>query len=319
MNKYKILLGIASMFALLWFVTPEALLSAVFRAKAHLVCIAYGLSMIEAACYATQLSYAVRVQSMDLGLFSAFKLQFSATFYGTIMPGDIGGTAAKWYKLGGKKGQGLEVAAVLLYLRMLNAILLFGVGLVGAAFASGPEHHELRIAFFLGFVLMFLLLVPLTCDRIGRRCSRWCKSVARKLFKNETALSWIDRLATSLTCFAKVPTLDFMIILLASIASIALSVFIVFYLCASMGVSVSYANILWFRAVVFCVRALPLTPGGIGVREGAVTALLPQISTAVASEAMAVSLLLLGRQLLWAFCGGLVEVFGWAHRSGGER
>jgi len=75
-------------------------------------------------------------------------------------------------------------------------------------------------------------------------------------------------------------------------------------LALSLGMQVNLVDVVCVMAVVSSVTAILMTPGGAGVREVALTALLVHIHFPK-TEAVTVSLLMFGVILLWAVFGGI--------------
>ena len=74
-------------------------------------------------------------------------------------------------------------------------------------------------------------------------------------------------------------------------------------------------NIGWVRSVVLLIGMLPVALAGFGVREGSLIAALQPYGV-TAAQAVALSFLLFGRDLLSAAVGGLAEARSFLRRPG---
>ena len=75
----------------------------------------------------------------------------------------------------------------------------------------------------------------------------------------------------------------------------------------SLGVSLDLAVYYAIIPIANILGAMPLTPGGIGIREGAYVLLLPEFAVSD-SHALVMSLLLTTSMTLWSLIGGVVFV-----------
>jgi uncharacterized membrane protein YbhN (UPF0104 family) len=108
--------------------------------------------------------------------------------------------------------------------------------------------------------------------------------------------------------FGKMPARTRVQVVLLSVASNALNAFGMYCLMRALDLPLSYYDALWLRCAVFIVGVLPITIMGLGVRESLLVALLVPAGVAPHS-AVALSVLILGRELLAAAAGGLTLAF----------
>ena len=79
--------------------------------------------------------------------------------------------------------------------------------------------------------------------------------------------------------------------------------------------SVSLGELLAVTPVTNVLASVPLTPGGVGVRENIMLTLMSEIGVG-ASESAALSLLMFFTLAVWASAGGLIFLFYVKDRMG---
>lgn len=82
-----------------------------------------------------------------------------------------------------------------------------------------------------------------------------------------------------------------------------------------LGFSFDTLTFLLLVPAVLTAQMIPITPGGLGVREGTAIALLPAAGL-VAHEAMLVALASFAASLVWSAAGGLIYLLPRNHRLG---
>ncbi len=82
-----------------------------------------------------------------------------------------------------------------------------------------------------------------------------------------------------------------------------------------LGFTFDATTFLLLVPAVLTAQMIPITPGGLGVREGAAITLLPAAGLA-AHEAMVVSLASFAASLVWSAAGGLIYLLPRQHRRG---
>jgi len=94
---------------------------------------------------------------------------------------------------------------------------------------------------------------------------------------------------------------------------------LLFIVCArligqALGLNIGFIDYLAVFPVINAIAAIPVTPGGLGMREGAAIFLLGALNVPAAA-ALALSLLVYLTMLFWAFIGGLVYM-GYVYKTG---
>jgi uncharacterized membrane protein YbhN (UPF0104 family) len=87
----------------------------------------------------------------------------------------------------------------------------------------------------------------------------------------------------------------------------AVDIFVVYLLAQSLGLGISLDRFFAVIPLVYMITVLPISLGGLGVREGALVVLLAQFGVA-ASDAVTLSFLVYLSRVAVAFIGGIVQL-----------
>lgn len=253
---------------------------------------------------AAQQSLLLRGHRITLPAAGVFQLNLATGFYSLLMPGVLAGGAYRWYRLSAGGAQAVEALLFLVSSRIVELGALAILGL--AAFALGrPPGAGLGTAVALGIAAAGLVVaVVAVADRRLVRLARSrlpdepVNAVARSAGRALDALLSLGSMPRALVARMAMWLLMRHVVEVLSFALLA----------AAVGISLPALAVVWVRSFVVLAVMLPLSIAGIGVREaGLVMALAPY---GVASEqALAFSLLLLGRMVVMGLVGGGVEAW----------
>jgi len=191
------------------------------------------------------------------GALELFRLQILGAFFNTFLPGLVGGDAIKAYYLHKMAGKGTEALASIFMTRYLGYAALMFLGLISYPF--GLEYFKdtwitwvlpaMVLAFTLGSFVFFGL-------EIGEKRSAFLSNI----------YGYFRRYGSQ----RKIITKSILIGLVVHY----LSALMVYVLAAGIGLDVPLATLLVFIPIISTLAALPVTVGGIGIREGAMILLL---------------------------------------------
>jgi glycosyltransferase 2 family protein len=228
-------------------------------------------------------------------------------FYAIVLPGQFTGEVAKAYRLGAHAGDMHRVASSVLIDRITGLVGLLAVALAGILLSSASLPNSFVSMTILFIVLGLFALWAASLDVVHAWILRFCKRVAPGRFA--TAHSSLERFFSAYRSSALDRGLMARSILLGILFQL-LAVAITALLAHDLGLSVMLADWLWIFGAISLVVLLPVTFGGIGLREGAFAGILAWLGHAPAA-AVALSLSIFALQLVYALIGGLLE--GQAH------
>jgi hypothetical protein len=236
-----------------------------------------------------------------------FALTMIGQFYALVLPGQIAGEAVKAWKLIGRRtAETATIVASVLMDRLTGVAALLWVGFIGASFSSAESGGAWTAAF--GLLILGLGLAAYLV-RLGP-CSAWCRRVLSAIGnRNPFAASFTVTLMNCIDAWIEIlrsPVRLLKALVLGGVFQ-CLAVLILQRIAAAIGVQVAFVDWCWIFAAVSLLLLLPITIGGIGLREGALVTLLAGFGV-TAEKALACSLALFGLQLLAAGAGAVMDL-----------
>ena len=227
-------------------------------------------------------------------------------FYSLVLPGQLPGEAAKAYYLGKGQEDKMKVAASVIMDKLSGIVGLLFVGVVSLVFTSQnvPRSIIFSLTIVLAMSIMFLVVIRIRfITSLFEKMLTWagikfrylCKISAHSIVLIDEIKIYMDRPYLLLGNF-----------ILACIYQLA-GVLMVFIIARNLGIQVEYVDFCWIFAVVSIALLLPVTIGGLGLREGAFLGLLGWMNV-LPDKAMALSLSFFGVQILEALAGGILAL-----------
>lgn len=298
---------------LLWLVPLGEFRAVLARIDPALASLALALVLPMAAAKAAVFWLAARVQRLAFTFGQMLAIQFASAFYTLVVPGQLGGTVSRWYKLQKPGRQPIEAAAVMLMARLLETGTACLIGLALAL--ADPVARAMGVVPVLALVFVAtggsgLLLVTPLGRRLGRSLAerlprhRWLKPVHDALPRLRDAAQRMRRMRAP----------ELLLITACSVLWNALALLSMVLAAAAVGVEVSWITLGWLRALLAIVLLLPIGWGGLGVREASTAAILAPYGVAPAA-AIAMGAIVSLRNILEAVIGAGVELYGlWRNR-----
>jgi uncharacterized protein (TIRG00374 family) len=234
------------------------------------------------------------------------KLSFICQFYTIFSFGQFMGEAAKIYILGKGGEDSGQIAMSVLIDKICGIIGPIIVAIFGLVFTKTILPKSLILAFIstviICLTLIFSIKVPLFYLTLKNLLLNWLKR-SRHFTR---FINFIIKIIEAWHIYSR----QIRIILAGIFLSITLQLIaIVIYmvLSSSFAIEVSFFDWCWLSSIISGLSVLPITIGGIGVREGSLVGLLGFF--AIASEkALALSFSFFSIQLLFAVIGGIIEM-----------
>jgi hypothetical protein len=122
-----------------------------------------------------------------------FRIGLISGFYTLFLPGPLAGGGVSWYKLSRSQGQGIEVAALLIYFRVINILVLLSLGMIGVWCDPRLAASGLRGGIFVMFVGMIGLSLPLFSVHAANMLEHMAVSVGLHWPMMERLGNWATR------------------------------------------------------------------------------------------------------------------------------
>jgi uncharacterized protein (TIRG00374 family) len=261
----------------------------------------YGLAVLVSA-----LKWRLLLPQRDLT--SLLQASFIGQFYTLVLPGQLAGEVMKAYRLGQGRRDAEQVAASVVVDKATGLLALILVGFVGL-YVARPNIppllvHSLLVVFVCGFALLFSmkwLFLYESLQRLAERLHTQIRILRPVLFRVQfILLEWRKYLAMPTSLTASV---------LMGLLFQVVNLIIILLLSLRFEIILPPFTWFWIFAFVSLAVLLPLSVGGIGVREGAYVGLLGYLGVA-APLALALSLTIFSLQLVAALVGAVVELIG---------
>ena len=254
---------------------------------------------------AFQIKIFVLQQKMNFTVSELVKINFITFFYSLFLPGELMGGAVRWYKLSKPEGKRAQALACIIFTRTISIFTLTFVGTIFFFIERPYDHGLINISLFTGLLASSLLFLSITNAafslKIENLAQRFGFLTIPKFIREKTAKVW-----NSIKEFHKAPSNHKIYALSLAVLFHLLQIFSLYFFMRALDINISIISIAWIIAAVFFLQMLPISISGLGVREGALVFLLKKYSV-LGPDAMALSLLIFGVSVAFAFLGGILE------------
>jgi uncharacterized protein (TIRG00374 family) len=199
---------------------------------------------------------------------------FASYYIGLLLPGQFAQEAAKAYYLSlGPSPRMHRIAASIVIDKIIGIIGILVVGCIGLAASQARLPQSLTWLFvtsgLLAIILLFSLRVPWLYSRVGRYLS----GLGTWLPRQERIFSGSGKVIEAWHTYSKnLPLLAGNVFL--AIISQAVGVLMFYLLSRGLGLPIGLLDWAWIVGALTLALFLPLTIGGLGVREGTLIGLL---------------------------------------------
>ncbi len=283
----------------------QPVLTAVRSARVEFIAAAFLANVMVQVAIAHRLRLLARVQGVGLGTREVVEINLVTLFYGLFLPG--GGMAAiliRFYRLTRDDRRYAATLAAIVCDRLLATATLCLAGLI-FWLLDGPQRlPEALLVLLLSSAVTALGLWPM----FHPAPARWIGPLASRLPLARTL--W-PRLADALALFRAIPVSGQLHLAVLSIGAHVLGIAVYFLLAGGLGLSVPFVALGWMRSIAMLIAILPFSISGLGLREGAMVALLGQRGVP-GDAAVGYALLVFAITILSvALVGGLLEAYRW--------
>ena len=251
---------------------------------------------------ALQWGYLLRVQKIDLPARRILSLYFVGVFFNNFLVSNIGGDAVRVYDLNRTTGKGSQGFAATFLDRFVGLFVLILFSLI--AFASNPDLWSPGLA-----IPMFALVATLTgilAFGFSRRLSGWILSVSEGIAP-DGVVSLLRSIREGFLAYRKAYGVLARVLVLA--AGVQLTRVGVYYAVGrGMCLDTGFDHFLIFIPLIAIVAAVPVSFGGIGVRENLGAILFGRVGVPPA-EALAMMFLGYLAGIIASLAGGVSFVF----------
>ncbi len=262
----------------------------------------------------------LEAQGLHLSFLRATEISFVAQFFNSFLLGSTGGDLMKAFYAARETHHKKTEAVVTVFIDRLlglwsmlafaSIMLLPNLSLLSASTATKDSETAVAALRMAALIIIGMLV---SCSGFlvlalwGGVSNRWpnARVFLRKLPKGDH----LERSLDSCRVFGKQRTLLLKSVVLSMLLN-ALCVVQVIVLGNGLNLTIPSLALFAIVPMITCISALPITPSGLGVREGLFVSILalPQIAVGK-TEALSLSLLTFAGGLFWSIGGGLVYFF----------
>lgn len=240
-----------------------------------------------------------------------FALNLIAQFYAIALPGQIMGDAAKTVILVNDEGDGASIVASVIMDKLLGLLSLLVVGGFGIIYTVSVYAVHLRIYYLLAVMAVFLLIFLVRIKFFYALCYKWLDFLGEKfkIFK-----SVCDKCNEFIKIWSEYANRNKLIILALMYGVIyqLLNVLMTYIIAKYLNVEISIIDWCWILGIVSVFMLIPLSIGGIGIREMSLIGILNFMGVTT-EKALSISLILYFLTICLAIVGAIIEVTG-VHR-----
>jgi len=296
----KALLGVLIVTVLLWRVNLQAIGLAL--ASYSWPWLLAALLVISASWPVAAARWALLIRKVQF--LHILDLTMIGQFYSIVFPGQVAGEFVKAYRLGKGNIDAERLAATVLLDRILGLIALLLVASVGLLLSKQRVPDTISFVFA---GLTVVLICSLLALRLGAVHKLAISMIARLQHTRlrEYALS-VRRAVDAWRGFTEIPlrlAASFFLGVLFQMLGVAMLAI----LAANLGILLALADWAWIAGVVSLAVLLPVSVGGIGLREGALVGCLGFLGVAP-ERALALSFGVFALTLVGALTGGMLEM-----------
>ncbi len=239
-------------------------------------------------------------------LSALFKLNLIGLFYSTVLPGQISGELVKAYRLSKNSAEAERIVASVWVDKITGLFGLFLVAVAGVFFTPTHLPQSIFVAVILGTLCCFTLLFFIRFNPCGEIILRMVRKLSshfpkrRALLENFSSFifAWREYLNRRGLIFSSV---------LAGVFFQLIAAVIVMMFAQGIGIPLSFWDWSWIFGAVSVALLLPITVGGLGIREGVLAGILMWLHVPP-EQALALSLSIFGVQVFGAAIGAATEI-----------
>lgn len=263
----KILSGVLLLLLLFYLIPASKIIGHVRRVHVTQLALGLALFLLTLPVSSLKLHLILRQAGLESALTDVTKIYFIAHFFNNFIPTSVGGDLVKIQQLsnGCQNPRGTTSAAVALE-RLTGIIVLVTVGLVTVLIAPGL-YGDMGLGFinqgkFWGGLVIAVLLVSFLINQYVNQSNN-CKT-------STESLGWNDYL-DKITGLRRINFTNLVLILILSIGFHLLRAVVFVTLASSLGENLALLQALAMLPVVALISFIPLSVGGIGLKEGVIT------------------------------------------------
>jgi len=246
----------------------------------------------------------LRVLGITIPIRRLYKTYLVGVFFNNFLPTTIGGDIARGYNLYQFTQKGKETAVSVVVERFLGFTSLLIIGVAGLALSYSSLRDPLLawlilFAIFAYFITLIVVLTPTTFLLTDRFLYKFN---FRKLDLK------MHRIPEVISVYRSSPYILLRLIIFSLLLQ-TIAILIYYILCYSLHLDIPLLYVFFFFPIINIVSMIPISLGGLGIREGISVYLFQKIGI-VSAHAMGLSLAWYSIILCISAIGGIIYALG---------
>jgi glycosyltransferase 2 family protein len=287
-------------------------------ADADLRFVALAILILTASRYAAAVRIKILTDRNGMGLSTRTILEINTivAFYTMFLPGDLAGGAVRWYKMSRPNRKRAEAFAAIVFARLIDTVGLFLVGLAfwvldDPPIDTGPVVSLAALAAGGLSVLILLSLHQELLRRLLEKLPHLPQAGPVRVIQAK-----LQKVAIAVGAYRELPSHAFLALVTLTLGRHLLTALALYCCALALDIQVPLVALIWILCLISFIVMLPVTVGGLGVREVSLMFLLGLYGVSRV-DAVALALLTLIMRVVFAAAGGLLEIKGllWSRRQ----
>ncbi len=274
----KLFISLAILLLLVYATDLEALKNSFYSINFDSIIYAFCLILLIRVVMALRWRMLLKFYQINASLIKLLEIMFVSNAVGHLLPSGIGSDIIRVYELSKNKGGSEKILASVFLDRVFGLISMLLVALLAAWYAYFSSQLELTIPLLISFST---LMLPVAFIFIQFLLSKNISLNTNKNFILKIS-NFYNRFITALHQ-TDIPTYGYYILILLSVLVQLIRSLV--FMCIFIGLGADIASIHYFvfTPIVFILMLIPISIGGLGIRESALYAFFGPLGLSIAT------------------------------------
>lgn len=245
----------------------------------------------------------MRARGIELSLIKVISYYYVGLFFNNFLIGYIGGDAIRIYDIAKASGNSSHAISTVFLDRLIGFMMLTTLALVsGLVWRNIFRSKTIIFVIIIIFLCWIISFIVLFNERFARKIGWVFRFVVPPKINDK-----IRDVYSSINSFKHAKNTIFMVLMIAFITQV-LRILVHFFVALSVGIYAHIKYFFIFVPVIALLSSLPISIGGIGIRESSGVALFTQINSLQPEAIVAMEFLAYVIGLVSTLPGGLVFI-----------
>ena len=205
--------------------------------------------------------------------FKLYYLNFISYYYSLILPGQVTGEAVKTLRLGRGREDAEKIAVSVVFDKITGIIALACIAVMGLLLTKTEMPFVVILGFLIIIILFIISIFIIRYNIIYNLINRLFLYLDEKLHNHRFMIGRLKNAQEAWLAYANKNKLLFLSVALGATVHI-ISILVYMKIASEMGISINFVDWCWIFALLSLALFLPISIGGIGVREASLVGIL---------------------------------------------